>query len=612
MTAPLLQNQEQQVRLSTVQDSQSQQKRQMGGNAVDESKHYFKGEARLVSEESITTTSSSQTTISANNKERNSVVLPGLSERVVFRRLQTTLEQRQSQPRPAWQLLEVRKHRILTEGSSSSTTNASEPAPTAHDWDGGDAILQALRAYNNNHNEGTTEPLSSLTPPLTATMTCRIPLVSSKACQTKTYTILAVVAGAAAMDANNTTAILNRNNSSGSENNWQRTLLVNCLKWMVDPTATSIIILLPVTLTQALRRNDSYGRRLLAWHEQVDHPVKLVFGTSLWNALEQFQNHQRSPSSSFGTSNSGNSKTPHQRRLTAATLVQQEQVPTNNLASDAILWVSGDQEWRGNRQGLQQGFRLWKRQSAFPVAGSAWEFQYETTNHNNNNTLWNDFTPGSQNSDSVDRSHFYHRSTPKLLLRMRRIHATASRTTAHHVEMNPQQWLPVLVDLTMAAFHHRDYLCFLQHPVLAALREETVNDWESARFGVATWLSLVVPTHVEGSGTHPRRIGSFLRLGSKSDAAVSESSMAWGSLVTDIRFFPIYSDRNETYLTSPTIDEEDQLDGLHNSLPMLLDERKLKVLSLFGGPPSWPNKSVHALSRHTVTEWANDDSCGML
>ena len=168
------------------------------------------------------------------------------------------------------------------------------------------------------------------------------------------------------------------------------------------------------------------------------------------------------------------------------------------------LPICGDQVGRGNRPGLQQGFRLWQRQPAFPVAGSAWEFQYETTttkSNNNAGAVSNELTADSRNSDSMDRSQL-HQSTPTVLPRMLRNYASAARTTAYHGEMNPTQYRPVLVDLTVAAFHHCDYLCFLQHPVLAALREETARDWESARFGVATWLSLVAPTHGEGLATH--------------------------------------------------------------------------------------------------------------
>ena len=43
----------------------------------------------------------------------------------------------------------------------------------------------------------------------------------------------------------------------------------------------------------------------------------------------------------------------------------------------------------------------------------------------------------------------------------------------------------MMVDLaTSATFVHAEYLCLLQHSVLAPLRQET-TDWQAVRFGVA-------------------------------------------------------------------------------------------------------------------------------
>jgi hypothetical protein len=496
------------------------------------------------------------------------IVLPGVSERIVWQKLQAALEQRGASTTAvahpqavSMDAPEVNKHRILSEGEYGSSSS------------GGGTILEAIRAYNNNQGAATAS----------ATRSCHIPLATSKACRAETYTVLAVVA-----------ASVDDTNSSSTENSWQRTLFVNCLKWMVDPSATSVHVLLPVTAEGLLQRNVAYGRRLLVWHTQVDHPVKLIFGNSLWDALDKFQKYQ----STIATTN----KSYKQRLLRTGEEEGTTPAPAagNAAVSDSILWVSGDEVWRGNRNGIQQGFRLWKGQSASLVSASAWQFQYQT-----NDTSLNADT-NAESKSSAQQSRRLAIALPEMI----RIDGAAARNMGHDDTKQQQQLVPVMADLTTATFHHRFYLCFLQHPVLSRLREGTVDDWEAARFGVSTWLSLVAPSDAELRGTSKRsnlRREKFVPSSPSTDD--KSKSTASGSSAKDVRFFAIFSVRNASDHTDLTVDEEEEVEDANDPLPSLvpLDARKLAVLSMFGGPPLLPDKSVDA--GLTATSWKDYESC---
>jgi hypothetical protein len=591
----------------------------------------------------MTTTTTTTTTVC---KERTTggplIVVPGISERIVWRKLQTVLEERQSYYRNAQQHnnnkpeVVLRKHRILTEGSSSSSSsNASGEAETTdtqpqqlwmqapnddtndrnHNYN--NVILQAILAYQKQQEGGT--------PSMPGVATCQLPLAASQACHTPpTYTILALVTDAAMSTPppppNVTTTTAAPDSGSGGENNWQRTLFVNCLQWMVDPSAHAIYIWLPDNLLPSLQNNTAYGRRLLAWHERTDHPVKLIVATDFWQALAQFQNDHyrrstRGRRSSSHSSSGGvydNHNQDARRRHTTTTTSEEgeeeeeEEGDTTIVLSDAVVWVSGNQVWRGNRNGLQQGFGLWKRQSASLVTAAAWQFQYETIT--NNGTLGqNEGTEGAR--------------TVAVLPRMLQIRATvAARNTTRVVDaeepQQPQPQRPVLVDLTTATFHHRDYLCFLQHPVLAALRDATATDWNAARLGVAAWLSLVAPTHAGLSagttsttmtttstgGRGQRHVRSNEAAAGAAQAEVHRrtesstmSTAALGSLARDLRFFSIHSERNEADLAGLSIQDEDDGDDDGASTKLDLDERKRKVLAMLGGPP--PLSNIHLLDK---------------
>lgn len=555
-------------------------------------------------------------------QQRPVIELPGVAERVVWRKFQAALEQRLTYQRELEQFVkDVRQNRILSEddivvattissgnvmatdgGDATTTTTVVEDSDEEEEAtirpaaDAGDnTILEAIRSYNE---ERETNPIPRAN--------CQIPLAASQACHAETYAILAVVASPGEA----TTTATNRNtdtSSSSNDSTWQRILFVNCLKWMVDPSATTIYVLLPaaVRAEALLESNVAYGRRLLAWHAQTEHPVKLIFGSGLWNALEQFENRQH-------------------RNSTIVVNSDEEQVQRHRFAtgSDAVLWVSGNQLWRGNRKGLQLGFRLWKQQSASLVSASAWQFQYRTTNRtrvrNNNYDAAGPLRIGA-GADARKTSRRRRRLLAASLPLMKRINAIAAQNLLTHqhddnisLEQQQQQF-PVLVDLTMATFHHRNYLCFLQHPVLAKLRADTADDWEAARFGVAAWLSMVAPTDSELRSAGKSQITKARREQLQSEALTKEEaleSIASGTFTKDIRFFVISSERNETDQTTLlTVEEKERAKYSDATSPpqLVLDDRKLTVLSMFGGVPPFTDKSV--APRSTSPSRTYHDSC---
>jgi len=126
----------------------------------------------------------------------------------------------------------------------------------------------------------------------------------------------------------------------------------------------------------------------------------------------------------------------------------------------------------GNQDGLRQGFDEWKRHSAAMVSSMAWQFQYHPESSIRSDTTT---TKGylRQRDDSV----------PLVPLPTGLVH-----------DRDSVEWrFPVLVDLSVATFHNWDYLCFLHHPALAPLWELSTYHWNTARFAVAAWLSLVSP-----------------------------------------------------------------------------------------------------------------------
>jgi len=229
---------------------------------------------------------------------------------------------------------------------------------------------------------------------------------------------------------------------------------------------------------------------------------------------------------------------------------------------DAILWVSADKVWRGNRNGLQRGFGIWKRQSAALVSSHAWQFQHPTA------------------------------STTSTLFH---INATA---VARNLPFLPPPDMAIVVDLASATFVHREYLCFLlKHPVLTALREQ-ITHWEAARFGVAVFLSLVAPTAAEmrPSKNEPNN----------NDAALP----AAGTTIRDVVFFEQYLTLSTETDVLATTSHNDTVSPSESGRQWILEEKFLSVLAVFGGPPPpFSEKSAEGSRQVEFLAWNHLGAC---
>ena len=134
-----------------------------------------------------------------------------------------------------------------------------------------------------------------------------------------------------------------------------------------------------------------------------------------------------------------------------------------------------------------------------------------------------------------------------------------------------------MVDLASATFVHREYLCFLKHPVLAVLREQ-ITHWEAARFGVSVFLNLVAPKVSE-----VRHV--------KDEQTTINSPT--GTTVRDVVLFePYLTTRTETNALTISRDDDTVSRSELGFHWILDDERFVAALSVFGGPPRLADKSV--------------------
>jgi hypothetical protein len=164
-----------------------------------------------------------------------------------------------------------------------------------------------------------------------------------------------------------------------------------------------------------------------------DSRVKIHFGTTFWDAWNQFLN---------------------QSERTTTTLP--------SLATTAVVWMQANEPWPGNQRGIRRGWNIWKEHAAALVTTGA---------------FWQD--PSSMRSKNSD--------IPSNLLRR-------VQETSFHGQISDANILvlPAFVDLLSTTFHHREYLCFLNHSILQRLRDQT--DWDTAWLGISLLFSLIVPS----------------------------------------------------------------------------------------------------------------------
>jgi hypothetical protein len=79
-----------------------------------------------------------------------------------------------------------------------------------------------------------------------------------------------------------------------------RSIVINCLKWLLDPACAEIWILLPTDFHLLLNNNNNnkkneYASRLWRWNSQADHPVQLVRAVTLEESIARvYQQSTRS------------------------------------------------------------------------------------------------------------------------------------------------------------------------------------------------------------------------------------------------------------------------------------------------------------------------------
>jgi len=271
--------------------------------------------------------------------------------------------------------------------------------------------------------------------------TCQLPRLSASACNITTYAILAVVGKPSSPSPVNTMATIDL-----------RSVLVDCMKWLLDPDASEIWLVLPLNARTALEADRPYGRRLLAWDEQPQHPVHLAFAESIWDGVAQV--HAASEETAI------------------------------------VWWRITEGSWRGNfRNDVRTGMRLWRRRVSGIYSSRAWSIAFVDNEKAGINEIQKDRT-------------VYCGTEP-----IRSIREVLPGNASSEPEQ-PNSHMMVADVSHGILIHHRDYLCLLSHPVLAELRNITRDDsfdrvWAiGARSAIALSLSLFAPVPIKLYDAH--------------------------------------------------------------------------------------------------------------
>jgi hypothetical protein len=159
-----------------------------------------------------------------------------------------------------------------------------------------------------------------------------------------------------------------------------------------------------------------------------------------------------------------NRKKKHRLHLAFAPTLWEAVAQVDESASKSIssvFWVN-DEVWQGNHIGIHDGWELWKENPSALVAARGWALPDETSQKEGS----------TQDAQGATLTTLCPRdSLPNV------------------VAVTNSDDVPSLVDL-IGSFHHRDYLCFLRHPVLASLQAEA-SDWRDMQWVMAWWLAQV-------------------------------------------------------------------------------------------------------------------------
>jgi hypothetical protein len=141
-------------------------------------------------------------------------------------------------------------------------------------------------------------------------------------------------------------------------------------------------------------------------------------------------------------------------------VAQVDEAASKSVSS--VFWVN-DKIWQGNHRGIHAGWDLWKQDTSALVAARGWSLPGDTSQKEGSGQDLQVITP---TTTICPRD-----SLPSV------------------VTVTKSDDMPDLVDL-IGSFHHRDYLCFLRHPVLASLQADA-QDWRDMQWVMAWWLAQV-------------------------------------------------------------------------------------------------------------------------
>jgi hypothetical protein len=159
-----------------------------------------------------------------------------------------------------------------------------------------------------------------------------------------------------------------------------------------------------------------------------------------------------------------NHKRKHRVHVASAPTLWEAVAQVDEAASksvSSVFWVN-DEAWQGNHRGIHAGWELWKQDPSVLVAARGLGLPDDTS---------------QKEGSSLDREG----TTITTICPRDSLPSVVTVTTSDDV--------PSLVDL-IGSFHHRDYLCFLQHPVLASLQADA-RDWRDMQWVMAWWLAQV-------------------------------------------------------------------------------------------------------------------------
>jgi hypothetical protein len=171
-----------------------------------------------------------------------------------------------------------------------------------------------------------------------------------------------------------------------------------------------------------------------------------------------------------------NRKRKHRLHLAFAPTLWEAVAQVDDAASKSIssvFWVN-DEVWQGNHIGIHTGWELWKEDPSALVVARGWALPGETEGSTQD-------VQGTTLTTLCPRD-----SLPNV------------------VAVFNEDDIPSLVDL-IGSFHHRDYLCFLRHPVLAPLQADA-HDWRDMQWVMAWWLAQV-------TGRSPRTFSPSIKDG---------------------------------------------------------------------------------------------------